>query len=94
MATVIKRLGYSVRDGLIHYNDVIVSYDEAEKIAGHKLDRRKNYAIIDGQVCDSSAWVDECTGCYGHGCFECGHQGRRVTSMWTPLPPSLQDKDQ
>jgi hypothetical protein len=73
MASVNIRHGHSVDDaGLIHYDEEISSHEHAEKIAGRKLDRRKSYAIIDGQVCESFVMVRSCSGCcelgdYGSG---------------------------
>ena len=47
MATVIHRHGHAIdEDGYIHYDDRPATYEQAEKIAGRRLDRRRNYAII------------------------------------------------
>lgn len=95
MAVVIERKGYNVLDGgQIVYLDEPSTFDKAELIAGRKLDRRKNYALIDGKVCESASWTQACSGCYegydslcgkGMGCHECGHCGRVRRSMWVPL---------
>ena len=87
MRTVIERLGSSVdKDGYIHYDDRPRTYEEAEKLLGESLDRRRNYAIIDGQVCEGSGWFSQvCTGCEGCGCDECGYTGKRRTSYWVPI---------
>lgn len=94
MACVIERLGTEVKDGYIHHDDRSATYEQAEMIVGRRLDRRKNYAIIDGQVAESAAWSQACSGCYegydshsaiGNGCDECGYTGRRRQSYWVPL---------
>ena len=93
MATVIERHGHHVDgDGWIHYDGRPSSFETAEAIAGKRLDRRKNYAIIDCQVCECAEWSQGCSGCQdgagtgtGHGCEECGYTGRRRMSQWVPL---------
>lgn len=82
---VIKRFGTEVIDGFIKHDDRHSSFDEAERIAGRRLDRRKSYAIINGEVCESCTFTAECSGCDGGGCFECGYKGKRVQSHWIPL---------
>ena len=53
MAHVIERHGHSIDDrGYIHYDDRSSTYEAAEQLAGRRLDRRRNYAIIDGQVAE------------------------------------------
>lgn len=96
MACVIERHGHSVDvEGLIHYHESSSTYEQAERIAGRKLDRRRNYAIIEGEVCESASWTDDCSGCtdigdygtkYGPtGCTECGYTGKRRNSQWIPI---------
>ena len=95
MAHVIERHGHSIDDqGRIHYDDRPSTYEAAEQLAGRRLDRRRNYAIIDGQVAESARWSQACSGCYeGHetgsgiglGCSECGYTGRRQSGSWLPL---------
>jgi len=95
MATVIQRHGHTIdQDGYIHYDDRPATYGQAEKIAGRRLDRRRNYAIIDGEVAEAISWSQACTGCYegydsynatGNGCDECGYTGRRRQAHWVPL---------
>jgi hypothetical protein len=41
-----------------------VSVFRAELLAGKRLDRRRKYAVIDGEVCLAASYVDTCTGCY------------------------------
>lgn len=95
MATVIEREFF--RDGLgftVDIKDHPSTHKEADAIAGKRLDRRKNYAIIDGEVCELAEWSQACSGCYegyysnterGGGCHECGYQGRVRRSQWVPL---------
>ncbi len=95
MATVIERHGHSIEGGFIHYDDRPSTYEQAGQLAGRRLDRRRNYAIIDGKVCESASWTDDCSGCtdigdgwtnYGpNGCDECGYTGKRRHSQWIPL---------
>lgn len=86
--SVIERVSFEViNDGYseTEYSDVPSTYADAEKITGTKLDRRRNYAIIDGVVCESAAWARVCSGCEGSGCSECGCCGKRREQMWLPL---------
>ena len=78
--------------------DVPCTYEAAEDAVGRGLDRRKNYAIIDGVVCESVQWTRPCSGCScdgeypcscckvrGGGCSECGYTGKRRESLWLPV---------
>lgn len=94
MACVIERHGTEIKDGRIIHDDRLATYEQADKIAARRLDRRKNYAIIDGEVAESCSWSQACSGCYegydsfhatGHGCDECGYTGRRRHGKWVPL---------
>lgn len=85
MPSVIERISYDVIDGLIHYDDRPSTLDRAEALAGARLDRRRNYAIIDGEVFEYAAWSRQCTGCEGGGCRECGYRGTARESRWVPL---------
>lgn len=91
---VIERHGYTVDDaGRVHYDDREVSIESADRIAGRRLDRRRNYALIAAEVCESVTWTEPCSGCYegyahdgrGSGCPECGNTGRSRRSMWVPV---------
>ncbi len=95
MARCIERLGHTVDDcGFIHYDDRETTYERVERIAGRRLDRRKNYAVIDGKVAEAAGWTQGCSGCWGtfehtgHGCSECGYTGRRRVGFWVPLLPA------
>lgn len=95
MASVIIRHGHSIDgQGTINYDDRPSSYDAADQLAGRRLDRRRNYAIIDGAVHEAFQWSQACSGCYegheigsgvGMGCSECGYTGRRRNGAWAPL---------
>lgn len=92
--SVIERVSFEVvHDGYTEteYSDVPSTYSYAESISGIKLDRRRNYAIIDGIVCESAAWTRICSGCHGGGCSECGGRGKRREEMWLPLIPKIQE---
>lgn len=95
MATVIERHGHHIDgQGFIHHDDRPSTYERAEALAGRRLDGRRNYAIIDGEVAESCQWSAACSGCYeghniehavGTGCSECGYTGRRRNGAWVPL---------
>lgn len=95
MASVIERLEVFIRDGEVHSTDVPSSYEAAEALAGRRLDRRRCYAIMDGEVLELLRLSTGCPGCCdeawlyadarGFGCDECGHTGRRRWGHWVPL---------
>jgi len=95
MATVIERISHSIDEkGFIHYDDRLTTYEKADELTGRRLDRRCNYAIIDGKVAEACNWSQACSGCYeghnidsatGSGCVECGYTGRRRSGAWVPL---------
>ena len=82
---VVERHGYEIVDGEIIYNETNSTYDVAEGLCGKRLDRRKNYAIIEGKVAESVSWTQECSGCDGCGCEECGHHGKCRRGIWVAL---------
>lgn len=47
----------------LDFEEVDSTFEHAESIAGVKLDRRKNYMIIDGEVCQTVTWTRSCSGC-------------------------------
>jgi len=66
------------------------SYEYAEQICGHKLDRRKNYAIINRAVCQSVCRCEaylRCSCCdQNHSSFEYfGQEGKKRFNLWHPL---------
>lgn len=89
--------------GFIHHDDKPMAWDEADKRAGYRLDRRKSYAFVDGDLCELCTYSTRCSGCSdddpyaqrGGGCDECGYQGRVRNAMWvpalTPSPPPTQE---
>lgn len=92
--SVIERHGHTIDAGVIHYDDRPLSWDEADKLAGRRLDRRKNWAFIDGRLCDSVTYTINCSGCSydtdygssrGGGCEECGYHGVVRCSEWIPV---------
>jgi hypothetical protein len=72
----------------------LLAVDEAESLFGGKLDRRRRYALLLGDVCEHSSYVVPCSGCAcdcgdgypceheGCGCHECGYTGRRRYTDW------------
>lgn len=105
MATVIKRKRTWVdKKGSIRAIDVPVSYKETENKFKIKLDRRKNYAIIKGKLCELCEWSEHCSGCTevpentepperGMGCHECGYTGRSRRAEWVPFLPKSVNLD-
>lgn len=95
MVSVVERLGHSFDGDRIVYNERPLSWRQADEIAGRRLDRRKNYCVIDGQVCSEIRWTSSCSGCDGGGCQECGYHGRVRNGYWMPddgsAPRSLTD---
>ena len=72
------------------------THDAAEAIIGRRLDRRRSYGIVRGEVCTVVRWSSACSGCSetpegcgrdfrGVGCEECGYTGRCRASMFVPL---------
>lgn len=91
MPQPIERHGYTVDDaGLIHYDDRPISWERVDELAGKRLDRRKSYALIDGEVCSCVRFTSRCSGCTngfeerGFGCHECGYQGVVRQANWVP----------
>lgn len=98
--SVIERTGHHIDpDGRIRHHDEAVAWPEADKRAGFRLDRRKNWAFVDGLICDSVSWSRACSGCYeghdgdnakGTGCSECGYQGRARNTAWVPADAMME----
>jgi len=95
--SVIRRLGHTIgEDGIIHYQEVPSSWEEADELAGHKVDRRRRFCIMayddEGvELCASVRWTYRCSGCTtdvydvrGDGCHECGYRGVRRNGQWVP----------
>ena len=90
---VIERTATQIIDGYIHHDDRPLAWTDADLMAGQKLDRRKNWAFVEGTLCEAACWSSACSGCYegydgdssrGSGCNECGYQGRVHNSAWVP----------
>jgi hypothetical protein len=84
MPSVVERLGHSYEGQRIVYDERPLSWERADEIAGRRLDRRKNYVVIEGQVCSSIRWTATCSGCDGGGCEECGYHGKVRNGCWMP----------
>lgn len=89
---MIVRHGHTIDDGgLIHYKETRSTFANADKLAGKRLDRRRNYCIIDSEVCVALTWTQACSGCTegfglrGMGCHECGYHGMSRSGTWLPL---------
>jgi hypothetical protein len=90
MTRVVRCHKTSIRRGEIVHDDRPICWARADAIAKRRLDRRKNYAVIKGQVCSAINWTQPCSGCrLGHedrggGCEECGYHGVVRLSQWMP----------
>ena len=91
MPQQIERHGHTVTDEwLIDFDDRPITWDRLEAIAGRRMDRRKKYAVIDGEVCCAVSFTTRCSGCTngheerGFGCDECGYHGVVRQSQWVP----------
>ncbi len=90
---VIVRRGHTISDdGVIDYDDTPIPWEEADRLAGQRVDRRRSYAFIDGQLHRSISYTAVCSGCSsgdpydgrGGGCRECGHRGVRRHYVYVP----------
>jgi len=91
---VFERRGHTIDEaGCVQYDDRPITWARADEVAGRRLDRRRRYAIIDGEICQIVKYSYACSGCYegyeghssrGFGCGECGHTGRRAHAEWVP----------
>ncbi len=87
MAGVIIRGATTIVGGHIHHDDTPMTWHDADAAAGFRLDRRKSWAFIDGKLCETVSWSQNCSGCDGMGCRECGYHGVSRRSTWVPAPP-------
>jgi hypothetical protein len=73
-----------------------IPWSRAEEILGRRVDRRRKYALVEGNVCEHSSYSGVCSGCYegyeyggngvrGSGCSECGYTGRSRNFFWAPV---------
>lgn len=67
MSKVFERLGHEIIDGFVIHNDISATIERAEELAGCTLDRRRNYTIINSEVCLLSEHTQECSGCFEAG---------------------------
>lgn len=86
---VIVRGETTVVDGRIYHDDQRLPWDEADQRAGFRLDRRKAWAFVEGELCESVSWTESCSGCVypdgtNDGCSECGYHGKVRRGMWVP----------
>ena len=67
------------------------TYERLERRFKRKLDRRRLYAVVHGELCEAGRWSEGCSGCNGFattrgsGCHECGYRGMVRVSMWQPV---------
>lgn len=92
VALPIERLSTTVsEDGRIHHDERALTWAEADAKAGRRLDRRRLWAFVDGELCRLVRWSQICTGCSydtdygsqkGGGCEECGYHGVVRNGQW------------
>lgn len=88
--SVVERISTKIVNEEICHDDRPLSWNEADCRAGRRLDRRKAWAFIDGNLCKVASWTAACSGCSyslelrGAGCSECGYRGVRRQGMWIP----------
>lgn len=80
--SVIERLGHEEVDGRIVHNDRAMRWEEANKRAGFRLDRRKSWAFIPRtddlgipELCNAIAFTAACSGCYDTESMYCAPAG-------------------
>lgn len=68
-----------------------ITWQQAEKLVGKRLDRRRRYARDGKILLELIHWTGSCSWCFeggdyhvGSGCSECGYQGKVRHSMWVP----------
>jgi len=75
--SVIERLGHEVVEQEIIFSERAVTWDEADKRAGFRLDRRKRWAFIKSDLggvpdlCDCVELTAECSECRSSGEYWC-----------------------
>lgn len=97
--SIITRHGHTIDDGgRIQYQDEPSTFEDGDHLAGHRIDRRRCYAIIDGELCVLVQWSAACSGCSedyfasrGWGCSECGYTGRRRRGSYVPYFPAVEE---
>lgn len=66
------------------------SFTEAELLAGHRLDRRKVYLIIEGVVHVQQSFTSDCLCCltpegFNTGCKSCGYTKKTRCTRFHPI---------
>lgn len=94
--SIIERVGTTIEGQVIQHDDRPCTWERGDELAGRRLDRRRRYAVIEGEICELMTWTTYCTGCCegiwlsenarGSGCPECGWTGRRRRAQFVPLP--------
>lgn len=91
MPQPIERIETTIVGGFIEHDDRPASWERVDALCGRRADRRKAWAIIDGQVCTLVKWTERCSGCDGGGCQECGYHGVTRRSQWCPWFDGIDD---
>jgi hypothetical protein len=74
---------------------VPATFEEADAVAGRRVDRRCRYLIAPNdsgkrELCELAQWTESCSGCRypdgtNDGCHECGYHGVCRVSMFLPV---------
>lgn len=92
---VICRQVTQCEDGRTILDDTPATIEEADRLAGRRLDRRMRYMILDNEVRVLIHWTGGCSGCRSDydgsqlGCDECGYTGKRRQFWYAPLDKSV-----
>jgi hypothetical protein len=92
--SVFQRLGYTIDDrGVVDFDDLPMTWADADAKAGRRLDRRRAWAFVGGKLCSLVRYTHVCSGCCsgdgygssrGGGCHECGYHGVVRAGSWVP----------
>ncbi|WP_172493493.1 hypothetical protein [Gluconobacter oxydans] len=76
------RTGHEIVDGAIIHNDRAMTWEEADKRAGFRLDRRKSWAFIPDrhalgipELCEAISFTMACSGCDDSESMYCASAG-------------------
>jgi len=85
------------RNGDLRVVDTPISFEQLQALTKRKLDRRKAYAIISGEIAELCRFTRRCSGCtsggepefcrdeeIGAGCPACGYHGKIRIVTWVP----------
>ena len=91
MPQPIERIETKIVGDFIEHDDRPVTWERVDALCGKRADRRKSWAIIEGEACTLVKWTDRCSGCDGGGCHECGYHGVTRRAQWCPWYDEIDD---